>query len=145
MFPGRAPAPAPTRRSTPLGAVPATTNWVTFQHDPARTGAADDGRGFGAGVSATPQWTRDLDGNLYAQTLVAGDAVIAATEGDSVYSLDARTGAIRWRTPLGDPVDGSTLTCGNINPSGITSTPVVDIAAATIYVVGFFRAGRITT
>ncbi|MDQ1365683.1 MAG: hypothetical protein QOE57_1725 [Acidimicrobiaceae bacterium] len=133
--------PATASRSTPLGAAPATTNWVTFQHDAARTGTADDGRAFGAGASATPRWTSDLDGNLYAQPLVAGDAIIVATEGDSVYSLDAQSGAIRWRTPLGDPVDGSTLPCGNINPSGITSTPVVDIEAATIYVVGFFRAG----
>jgi hypothetical protein len=133
-------SPSTASPSTALGAAPALANWVTYQHDAARTGAADDTRGFGAG--ATAGWVSDdLDGNLYAQPLVAGDAVIAATEGDSIYSLDAQTGKVRWRTPLGDPVDGSTLPCGNIDPSGITSTPVVDVAAATIYVVGFFRDG----
>jgi outer membrane protein assembly factor BamB len=129
-----------TGRTTALGPAPAAANWLTYQHDAARSGAADDLRAFGAG--ATAAWTSDdLDGNLYAQPLVVGDAVIAATEGDSVYSLDAHTGKVRWRTPLGDPVDGSTLPCGNINPSGITSTPVVDLATSTIYVAGFFRDG----
>jgi outer membrane protein assembly factor BamB len=36
-------------------------------------------------------------------------------------------------------VDGATLPCGNINPSGITGTPAIDATAGTAYAVGFLK------
>jgi outer membrane protein assembly factor BamB len=36
-------------------------------------------------------------------------------------------------------VAGSDLPCGNIDPSGITGTPVIDTAAGTVWVVAFVR------
>ena len=58
-----------------------------------------------------------------------GGRVITVTENDTVYALDAATGAVAWRTHLGAPVDSSTLPCGNIVPtSGITATPTEDPA-----------------
>jgi outer membrane protein assembly factor BamB len=51
--------------------------------------------------------------------------------------LDA-TGRQLWRTHLGDPARQSDLPCGNIDPSGITGTPVID--GATVYVVAEYRA-----
>src|SRR5947199_2261615 len=34
------------------------------------------------------------------------------------------------------------LPCGNIDPSGITSTPAIDPATATIYAVAYLQPGR---
>jgi hypothetical protein len=51
--------------------------------------------------------------------------------------LDAKTGNVLWRTNLGPPVDGSTLPCGDINPTGITGTPVIDPSTGTLYVVSY--------
>jgi outer membrane protein assembly factor BamB len=86
----------------------------------------------------THEWTSEnLDGIAYAQPLVFGGDVFIATENNSVYSLDAKTGSVLWRTNLGLPVDGSKLPCGNINPTGITGTPVIDPSTGMLYVVSF--------
>lgn len=62
--------------------------------------------------------------------------MFVATEHDTVYALDAANGTIRWQRHLGEPVPNSSLPCGNVDPVGVTSTPVVDVAAARLYVVG---------
>jgi outer membrane protein assembly factor BamB len=59
--------------------------------------------------------------------------VIAATENDTVYAV--RDGRTVWSAHLGAPVPLSALPCGNIDPLGITGTPVVDPAARTVFVV----------
>ena len=46
-----------------------------------------------------------------------------------------------WQQNLGQPVAGSDLPCGNIDPSGITGTPVVDAAGGMLYVVANLRSG----
>jgi outer membrane protein assembly factor BamB len=72
---------------------------------------------------------------VYAEPLVVDGHVLIATEGNSVYSLDARTGQIEWQTRVGDPVPRSALPCGNINPLGITGTPVYDLASGLVFAV----------
>jgi hypothetical protein len=54
-----------------------------------------------------------------------------------VAAFDAVTGKRLWRTKLGTPVSGGDLPCGNIDPSGITSTPVADAGRGLVYVVAF--------
>ena len=71
---------------------------------------------------------------MYAQPLVAGGCLFAATEDDSVYAFSATTGALRWRTHLATPVAGG-LPCGDISPSGITGTPVLDPVNGSLWVV----------
>jgi outer membrane protein assembly factor BamB len=73
----------------------------------------------------------------YAEPLIYKGLVFVATENDSVYALNDTTGAVVWRTHIGTPVQGSSLPCGNISPSGITGTPVIDTGTDTIYVVAF--------
>jgi PQQ enzyme repeat len=100
------------------------------------------GGGTGAGLhrdttfSATLPDPRD---QVYAQPLFVDgmggrDVVIVATQADNVYALDAVTGAAVWTAHLGTPVPLSTMPCGNIDPFGITGTPVIDIASRTLYV-----------
>jgi outer membrane protein assembly factor BamB len=111
-------------------------NWTTYHHDLARSGF-DPTPNFN---SISANWVSPtLDGAVYAEPLVYGSAVFVATENDSVYALSAQTGAIEWRTHLGNPVPGSILPCGNINPSGITGTPVIDPATGTLYAVAFLN------
>jgi hypothetical protein len=89
--------------------------------------------------TVTNLWTSaQLDGMIYAEPLVVGTTVYVATEGDSVYALDAASGAQIWRAHIGTPVPGTNppLGCGNINPVGITSTPVIDTANNVLYAVG---------
>jgi hypothetical protein len=81
----------------------------------------------------------DPKDNVYAQPLFVDgqgtgrDLVIVATEADNVYGLDAATGAIVWQKSLGKPVPLSSMPCGNIDPYGVTGTPVIDYAARTLY------------
>jgi hypothetical protein len=78
-------------------------------------------------------------GSMYAQPLYLhplganGGMLFVATENDVVYALDATTGKELWRREVGRPVQASSLPCGNINPLGITGTPVIDPATQTIY------------
>lgn len=62
--------------------------------------------------------------------------MIIATEHDTVYALDAGTGAVVWHRHLGTPVPASSLPCGDVDPVGITGTPVVDVRTHRVYVVG---------
>jgi outer membrane protein assembly factor BamB len=125
--------------STAATAPASSSSWVTYHRNLARTGLDPTSPALG---KVRHTWTRQLDGQVYAEPLVASGRVFAATEGDSLYALDAGTGRVRWRARLGTPVDGSTLPCGNIDPSGITGTPAVDAANGTVYVVGFLRPAQ---
>ncbi|HTP24488.1 MAG TPA: hypothetical protein VMK12_02365, partial [Anaeromyxobacteraceae bacterium] len=82
--------------------------------------------------------TTNIVGNVYAQPLFVDaqggtDLVIIATESDNVYALDAATGAQVWMTNVGTPVPLAMLPCGNIDPVGITGTPVIDPATRTLF------------
>ncbi len=109
-------------------------NWTTYHEDLTR-----DGYESGSVTSARPMWASpvSVDGQVYAEPLVCGNAVFVATEDDTVYAINATTGSILWMTNLGTPVPGSDLPCGDINPSGITGTPVIDAATGTLYVVAY--------
>ena len=58
--------------------------------------------------------------------------IIAVTESNNVYALDATTGTAIWQVNVGPPVT-SGLSCANINPVGITGTPVVDLASRSLF------------
>ena len=93
--------------------------------------------------SAAANLARDVNfdgaivGNVYAQPLyVEGGPdqrakVIAVTESDNVYALDAITGAIIWQRNVGTPAGGM----GLISPVGITGTPVIDLASRSLFLV----------
>jgi outer membrane protein assembly factor BamB len=76
-------------------------------------------------------------GNVYAQPLYAGGSrsgtLVVATEDNKVHALDGATGAEIWVRTLGKPVARSALRCGNINPLGITGTPVIDESREVVY------------
>ena len=93
--------------------------------------------------SAAANLTRDLSfngtisGNVYAQPLYIeggsnGPMIIAVTESNNVYALNATTGTVIWQQNVGTPAP--TGACpGNISPNGITGTPVVDLTSRSLF------------
>src|SRR5437870_6540728 len=96
--------------------------------------------------SAAANLTRDMTfdgtivGDVYAQPLYIDDGpggrptIIAVTESNNVYALDAMDGSVIWERNMGDPVPEEDLTChGNIDPFGITGTPIIDLASRGLF------------
>ncbi|MCW2542178.1 MAG: hypothetical protein JWN95_3903 [Frankiales bacterium] len=75
-----------------------------------------------------------LDGAVYASPVVVGGTIIVATEHNTLYGFSP-TGTQRWRMNFGTPTPPSALACGNIEPIGITGTPVWDPATGTVFAV----------
>jgi len=97
--------------------------------------------------SAAANLTRHLNfdgtivGNVYAQPLYIDTGpggrptIVAVTESNNVYALDAVDGSIIWqRNDLGAPVLAGDLVCPTvINPVGITGTPIVNLASRALF------------
>ena len=90
-----------------------------------------------------------VPGQVYAQPLywrpvgAARGLVIVATEENAVVALDAITGGTVWQRSLGPPVAPVGLPCGNIDPLGITGTPVIDERSSALYFDAMIdRGGR---
>ncbi len=81
-------------------------------------------------------WSTPVEGQVYAQPLLADGALLVATEDNKVYSLDPATGAPNWAKPvnLGTPWNPAEIGCGDLSPQiGVTATPVVDPSTNTAY------------
>ena len=115
-------------------------NWPTYHRTNDRAGVAS-GAIHGALHRA---WSRKLDGAVYGEPLLVNGTLIAATENDSVYGLNPRTGKVRWRTHLGKPQAQAQLPCGNIDPLGITGTPAYDATTGSVFVVAETAGGHHT-
>jgi plastocyanin len=96
--------------------------------------------------SAAANLTRDLnfdgtiEGDVYAQPLYLDNGpdgrptIIAVTESNNVYSLDAVDGTIIWERNVGDSVPLDALPCTpKLETMGITGTPVVDLASRALF------------
>ena len=95
--------------------------------------------------SAAANLTRDLNfdgtivGDVYSQPLYIeggpnGRAmIIAVTEANNVYALDAVDGTIIWQRNVGDPVPEADISCTEVGSQGILATPVVDLASRALF------------
>jgi outer membrane protein assembly factor BamB len=124
-----------TATTSPPARSSATANWATYGGSSSRSGIAP-------GAPAHPQlrrrFARSLDGQVYAQPLIVDRRIYVATENNTVYAFTT-SGRQLWKRHLGQPVGGGELPCGNINPSGITGTPV--ITGGKLYAVAFLHSG----
>ena len=96
------------------------TGWYSTQPAlaPASVSAPDFGQLF-----RTP-----LDGQIYAQPLLANGALLVVTETNHIYTLDPVTGTILYQRALEPPWNAADLGCPDLAPQvGITGTPVIDI------------------
>jgi hypothetical protein len=137
------------------GGPAATAGVLTYHNDNARTGQHQ------AETTLTPSkvnagtfgkiFAQPVDGYVYAQPLFvpglaiggkAHDVVFVVTESNSVYAFDANAaGPVLWHTNVGLSLSCSELDdCGDLVPgAGITSTPVIDPATATMYLVALSK------
>src|ERR1017187_6823411 len=92
-----------------------------------------------AGLVRDAGFNGSITGNVYAQPLYieggpGGRAVvIAVTESNYVFALDAFNGSIVWQTNVAPPVPSGVLPCGNVTPVGISGTPVVDLPSRSLF------------
>jgi len=121
----------------------AQVNVTQFHNNPTRDGLHIDSA-FTPGAAAN--LTRDLNfngaiiGAVYAQPLYIDSGpggrptIIAVTESNNVYALDAIDGSIIWQRNLGAPLLANNLPCPTlISTVGITGTPIVDLAARALF------------
>jgi hypothetical protein len=121
----------------------AQVNVTQFHNHDSRDGLYVDSA-FTQSVAAN--LARDLNfdgtivGDVYAQPLYIDDGpggrptVIAVTESNNVYALVALDGSIIWERNMGDPVPADDLACTvNIDPFGITGTPIIDLASRALF------------
>ena len=128
-----------------LGAIPkanAQVNVTQFHNHDSRDGLYIDSAFT---PSAAANLARDLNfdgtisGNVYAQPLYIEDGpggtaiVIAATESNNVYALDAVDGSVIWERNVGPAVSAEDLICTKFDPMGITGTPIVDLASRALF------------
>jgi len=133
----------------------AQVNVITTHNDNARTGAnTQETILTPANVNSTKfgkLFSVAVDGYVYAQPLYLSGVTInggthnvlyVATEHDSLYALDANTGAILWQVSFINPanlvttVSTADVNCTDIQPEiGITATPVIETTTHTIYVL----------
>jgi hypothetical protein len=121
-----------------VGGGPARAAGVTNAADDLRTGWYPDQ------PSLTPQlvsggtfgqlWSAAVDGQVYAQPLLANGTLLVATENNKLYGLNPASGALKWTLTLGTPWKAADIGCGDLTPNiGVTATPVIDAATNTAY------------
>ncbi|MHB8572639.1 MAG: outer membrane protein assembly factor BamB family protein [Candidatus Dormibacteria bacterium] len=134
-FGGGTPLASPTAATT---ATPGPgADWTSF---------GGDRQGYVASAAAYSgphlEWTSNsLDGAVYGSPLVFQGLVLVATQGDTVYALD-HLGAVTWQRSLGIAIPRAQLPCGDIDPSGIVGTPVIDPSTGTLFVVALRAPGE---
>jgi outer membrane protein assembly factor BamB len=116
------------------------TPWWTYHRTASRTGRTP----HRIGTPLQPAWSKDLGQAVYGEPLVVGSTLIAATEGDRVFGLDASSGDVLWKTGLGSPQPLDGLPCGDIDPLGITGTPAYDPSTGSVFVVAETDGGHHT-
>lgn len=143
------------------GSTSGAVNVLTYHNDNARTGQNTNETILTPAVVGSANFgkifSHDLDGPVYTQPLIVTqvnipgkgthNVVYVATEHDSVYAFDADNDAGPNADPLWhvsfinpaagvSPVSPNDIACTDVVPEvGIASTPVIDVATGTIYVV----------
>ncbi len=151
LLPALSPAQAASAAATPTSTSDTPISVTTYHYNNLRTGWNRNETVLNA--SSFPSMfgvlqTVALDDQVDAQPLlvpaqqIAGgthDVLYVVTENNSIYALDANSGAILVQRNLGAPVP-TPLGCGNNGPNvGITSTPVIDLARGEIFLIAYIN------
>ena len=137
--------------AVPQDAASASQNVLTYHGDNLRTGwfsaetqltpANVNSQTFGLLQTVTVDERVDAEPLYVAQQMIQGqgthNVVYVATENNSVYAIDAESGAILWQQNFGTAVPYTYKQgCDNVYPfMGILSTPVIDLAGGAMYFV----------
>jgi hypothetical protein len=144
---------AKTSQNSISNASTAKINVITYHNDTRRTGwnssetsltpSAISGSSFGLLQQVTLDDQVDAEPLLVTGLTIGGskhDVVYVATESNSVYAIDAASGAILLHVNLGTPVPITALPgqCNNNGSNvGINSTPVINVSAKLLYVIAY--------
>jgi fibronectin type 3 domain-containing protein len=137
-------------QASPLPSSPSTIGAGVNSNETTLTPANVNSTDFGKLFATT------VDGQVYAEPLYlenvnittganqgSHNVVFIATQHDSLYAIDAKSGTILWQDGLLTAEHGGTVSSvpnsavgsSDINPEiGITATPVIDPATSTIFV-----------
>lgn len=126
------PNAAISRQPTGHAAAPALIDWPTYHGNMSRTGVSRSMPPVRGPLTRIT--TPAVDGQVFASPIAIGGLTIIATENDSVYAFDRSYQQV-WHQTLGSPSPTEERQCGDINPLGITGTPVYDGSTGLIYVV----------
>jgi outer membrane protein assembly factor BamB len=121
-------ATAPASSGAPAGA----PDWPAYHGTMSRAGVSAT-MPAASGIPKRIQSLK-LDGEVFASPIVAGGLTIVATEQDTVYAFDQSYRQV-WKRSLGSPSPAEERQCGDINPLGITGTPVYDATTNHVFVV----------
>jgi outer membrane protein assembly factor BamB len=80
---------------------PRRTDWPTYRHDPARSGAVETQ----VDLPLRQRWRAELGGALTAPVIVDDRVFLASQQAHQLYALDAGTGARLWERFTEGPVD----------------------------------------
>ena len=103
-----------------------------------------------ATMSRNTGFAASFAGNMWASPLYIENgpggtgAFFAVTTGNDVFALDETTGAVKWMRNIGSSPTANGVSCGNIHPLGILSTPVIDADTRTMYVAGAIGTSSIS-
>jgi outer membrane protein assembly factor BamB len=129
-------ATAPGSSGSPISSASpgaaAVADWPTYHGTPNRNGVSTT---MPTAVGS-PQRIQSLklDGQVFASPLVVRGLTIVATENDTVYAFDQSYKQV-WKRTLGSPSPAEQRQCGDIDPLGITGTPIFDSSTGRVYVV----------
>ena len=129
----------------PSDQLPPGTRAAVLQHhnDAARSGVYVDPaltRTAVRGLRQDGSFNAPLQGSVYAQPLYwdggdgGQDLLIVATQRNEVIAFDPLTGSRRWARTLASAASQSELPCGDIDPLGITGTPIIDPTRRLLFV-----------
>ncbi|HEX3990403.1 MAG TPA: hypothetical protein VHX39_04440, partial [Acetobacteraceae bacterium] len=100
-----------------------------------------------AGLTRDLNFNGTISGSVRAQPLyISGGPggvpmIIAVTESDNVYALNATNGNVIWHDSVGTGVTSGLQCSDSINPLGITGTPAVDLASRSLFFNAMSSAG----
>ena len=126
-------APATPSSESAASAGPGTSaDWPTYHGSMDRSGLSTT---MPAATGALRRiHALKLDGAVYASPLIVRGLTIVATENNSVYAFDQSYKQV-WKRHLGSPSPAEQRQCGDIDPLGITGTPIYDSSTDRVYVV----------
>ncbi|MFZ0001185.1 MAG: PQQ-binding-like beta-propeller repeat protein, partial [Trebonia sp.] len=112
------------------GAAGPAPDWPMYHGDPAHDGVSQAMPDVSGALKVIK--TVKLDGAVYASPIAVDGVMVVATENDSVYGFDARGNQL-WHVSVSTPSPAYERPCGNIDPLGITGTPVYSAQTGEVY------------
>jgi outer membrane protein assembly factor BamB len=116
--------------------LPPSSDWPTYRHDMARSGATE----AAVNLPLSERWQVELDGRLTAPVAAGGRVYVASQDAHTVYALNAENGETVWTFTVGGPVDSPPTVSGGLVIFGAADGRVYCLRASDGVPVWRFRA-----